>query len=144
MKHIKKTLPVHNSFLESIGMYFILLFYLQFSGQPSPIIPALQNKSVRKEERIPSAESHVSYYTQVRFFQSTYTYLCKTVKCVKSYQVLPVCQLVHWNDQRQFLLLASLIPVKCNVQFYSKCKIFFGMSYFACVHIFCRDEHLIF
>ncbi|XP_040401785.1 centrosome and spindle pole-associated protein 1 isoform X26 [Cygnus olor] len=35
-----------------------------FSRQPSPIIPALQNKSVRKEERIPSAESHVSYYTQ--------------------------------------------------------------------------------
>ncbi|NWZ20859.1 CSPP1 protein, partial [Asarcornis scutulata] len=35
-----------------------------FSRQPSPIIPALQNKSLRKEERIPSAESHVSYYTQ--------------------------------------------------------------------------------
>ncbi|KFP95555.1 Centrosome and spindle pole associated protein 1, partial [Leptosomus discolor] len=35
-----------------------------FSRQPSPIIPALQNKSVRKEERIPSAESHISYYTQ--------------------------------------------------------------------------------
>lgn len=68
MKYINKTLPVRNSFLESIGMYFILLFYLQFSRQPSPIIPALQNKSVRKEERIPSAESHVSYYTQVRFF----------------------------------------------------------------------------
>ncbi|XP_009959721.1 PREDICTED: centrosome and spindle pole associated protein 1-like, partial [Leptosomus discolor] len=36
----------------------------EFSRQPSPIIPALQNKSVRKEERIPSAESHISYYTQ--------------------------------------------------------------------------------
>ncbi|NWH77096.1 CSPP1 protein, partial [Piaya cayana] len=35
-----------------------------FSRQPSPIIPALQNKSVRKEERIPSAESRISYYTQ--------------------------------------------------------------------------------
>ncbi|KAM6410106.1 centrosome and spindle pole-associated protein 1 isoform 14-T14 [Pluvialis apricaria] len=35
-----------------------------FSRQPSPIIPALQNKSVRKEERIPSAESHISYYAQ--------------------------------------------------------------------------------
>ncbi|XP_066849160.1 centrosome and spindle pole-associated protein 1 isoform X6 [Anser cygnoides] len=35
-----------------------------FSRQPSPIIPALQNKSGRKEERIPSAESHLSYYTQ--------------------------------------------------------------------------------
>ncbi|XP_035173690.1 centrosome and spindle pole-associated protein 1 isoform X7 [Oxyura jamaicensis] len=35
-----------------------------FSRQPSPIIPALQNKSVRKEDRIPSAESRVSYYTQ--------------------------------------------------------------------------------
>ncbi|KFQ69211.1 Centrosome and spindle pole-associated protein 1, partial [Phaethon lepturus] len=35
-----------------------------FSRQPSPIITALQNKSVRKEERIPSAESHISYYPQ--------------------------------------------------------------------------------
>ncbi|XP_042642214.1 centrosome and spindle pole-associated protein 1 isoform X3 [Tyto alba] len=35
-----------------------------FSRQPSPIIPALQNKSIRKEERIPSAESHISYYAQ--------------------------------------------------------------------------------
>ncbi|NXY45474.1 CSPP1 protein, partial [Ceuthmochares aereus] len=35
-----------------------------FSRQPSPIIPALQNKSIRKEERIPSAESRISYYTQ--------------------------------------------------------------------------------
>ncbi|KAM6375290.1 centrosome and spindle pole-associated protein 1 isoform 11-T17 [Alca torda] len=35
-----------------------------FSRQPSPIIPALQNKSMRKEERIPSAESHISYYAQ--------------------------------------------------------------------------------
>ncbi|NWZ49257.1 CSPP1 protein, partial [Haliaeetus albicilla] len=35
-----------------------------FSRQPSPIIPALQNKSIRKEERIPSSESHMSYYTQ--------------------------------------------------------------------------------
>ncbi|NWS74318.1 CSPP1 protein, partial [Crotophaga sulcirostris] len=35
-----------------------------FSRQPSPVIPALQNKSVRKEERIPSAESRISYYTQ--------------------------------------------------------------------------------
>ncbi|NXM21616.1 CSPP1 protein, partial [Ploceus nigricollis] len=34
------------------------------SRQSSPIIPALQNKSVRKEERIPSAESHLSYYAQ--------------------------------------------------------------------------------
>ncbi|XP_074002295.1 centrosome and spindle pole-associated protein 1 [Numenius arquata] len=34
------------------------------SRQPSPIIPALQNKSVKKEERIPSAESHISYYAQ--------------------------------------------------------------------------------
>ncbi|NXS25854.1 CSPP1 protein, partial [Pomatostomus ruficeps] len=34
------------------------------SRQPSPVIPALQNKSVRKEERIPSAESHLSYYAQ--------------------------------------------------------------------------------
>ncbi|NXU12296.1 CSPP1 protein, partial [Pardalotus punctatus] len=34
------------------------------SRQPSPIIPALQNKSVRKEERIPSAESRLSYYAQ--------------------------------------------------------------------------------
>ncbi|NXL87684.1 CSPP1 protein, partial [Alectura lathami] len=35
-----------------------------FSRQPSPIIPALQNKSVRREERIPSAESRISYYSQ--------------------------------------------------------------------------------
>ncbi|NXK91413.1 CSPP1 protein, partial [Formicarius rufipectus] len=37
-----------------------------FSRQSSPIIPTLQNKSVRKEERIPSAESHISYYSQDR------------------------------------------------------------------------------
>ncbi|KFV10355.1 Centrosome and spindle pole-associated protein 1, partial [Tauraco erythrolophus] len=35
-----------------------------FSRQQSPIVPALQNKSIRKEERIPSAESHISYYAQ--------------------------------------------------------------------------------
>ncbi|XP_017668022.1 PREDICTED: centrosome and spindle pole-associated protein 1 isoform X7 [Lepidothrix coronata] len=35
-----------------------------FSQQSSPIIPTLQNKSVRKEERIPSAESRISYYSQ--------------------------------------------------------------------------------
>ncbi|XP_074673900.1 centrosome and spindle pole-associated protein 1 isoform X6 [Strix aluco] len=35
-----------------------------FSRQPSPIVPALQNKSIRREERIPSAESHLSYYAQ--------------------------------------------------------------------------------
>ncbi|XP_068252091.1 centrosome and spindle pole-associated protein 1 isoform X3 [Nyctibius grandis] len=35
-----------------------------FARQPSPIIPALQNKSIRKEERIPSADSNVSYYAQ--------------------------------------------------------------------------------
>ncbi|XP_072184538.1 centrosome and spindle pole-associated protein 1 isoform X3 [Excalfactoria chinensis] len=35
-----------------------------FSRKPSPVIPALQNKSIRKEERIPSAESHISYYSQ--------------------------------------------------------------------------------
>ncbi|XP_064909773.1 centrosome and spindle pole-associated protein 1 isoform X6 [Columba livia] len=35
-----------------------------FSRQPSPIVPALQNKSIRKEERNPSAESHISYYAQ--------------------------------------------------------------------------------
>ncbi|XP_077639489.1 centrosome and spindle pole-associated protein 1 isoform X5 [Lonchura striata] len=34
------------------------------SRQSSPVIPALQNKSVRKEERIPSAESHLSYCAQ--------------------------------------------------------------------------------
>ncbi|NWU36106.1 CSPP1 protein, partial [Hylia prasina] len=34
------------------------------SRQPSPVIPALQNKSVRKEERIPSAESRLSYCAQ--------------------------------------------------------------------------------
>ncbi|NWR32305.1 CSPP1 protein, partial [Tachuris rubrigastra] len=35
-----------------------------FSRQSSPIIPTLQNKSVRKEERIPSAESRFSYCSQ--------------------------------------------------------------------------------
>ncbi|XP_031460731.1 centrosome and spindle pole-associated protein 1 isoform X3 [Phasianus colchicus] len=35
-----------------------------FSRKPSPVIPALQNKSIRREERIPSAESHMSYYSQ--------------------------------------------------------------------------------
>ncbi|KAM9025871.1 centrosome and spindle pole-associated protein 1 isoform 1-T6 [Ara ararauna] len=34
------------------------------SGQPSSIVPDLQNKLIRKEERIPSAESHTSYYAQ--------------------------------------------------------------------------------
>ncbi|KAM7070512.1 centrosome and spindle pole-associated protein 1 isoform 6-T7 [Acridotheres tristis] len=34
------------------------------SRQSSPVIPALQNKSGRKEERIPSAESRLSYYAQ--------------------------------------------------------------------------------
>ncbi|NXI35979.1 CSPP1 protein, partial [Galbula dea] len=34
------------------------------SRQPSPVVPALQNKPVRKEERIPSAESHLSSYAQ--------------------------------------------------------------------------------
>ncbi|NWX82926.1 CSPP1 protein, partial [Nothoprocta ornata] len=34
------------------------------SRQPSPVIPALQNKSIRKEDRISSAESHISYYAQ--------------------------------------------------------------------------------
>nr|XP_041569863.1 centrosome and spindle pole-associated protein 1 isoform X10 [Taeniopygia guttata] len=34
------------------------------SRQSSPLIPALQSKSVRKEERIPSAESHLSYCAQ--------------------------------------------------------------------------------
>ncbi|NWI40914.1 CSPP1 protein, partial [Picathartes gymnocephalus] len=34
------------------------------SRQSSPIIPALQNKLVRKEERIPSAESRLSYRAQ--------------------------------------------------------------------------------
>ncbi|XP_030906490.2 centrosome and spindle pole-associated protein 1 isoform X9 [Melopsittacus undulatus] len=34
------------------------------SRQPSPIVPALQNKLIRKEERIPSAESYTSYYAQ--------------------------------------------------------------------------------
>ncbi|XP_062345467.1 centrosome and spindle pole-associated protein 1 isoform X3 [Cinclus cinclus] len=34
------------------------------SRQSSPIVPALQNKSVKKEERIPSAESHLSYCAQ--------------------------------------------------------------------------------
>uniref|UniRef100_A0A8C8SGC5 Centrosome and spindle pole-associated protein 1 C-terminal domain-containing protein n=1 Tax=Pelusios castaneus TaxID=367368 RepID=A0A8C8SGC5_9SAUR len=36
----------------------------KFSRQPSPIIPALQNKSLRKEERSPSVESHMSNYAQ--------------------------------------------------------------------------------
>ncbi|NXJ14729.1 CSPP1 protein, partial [Odontophorus gujanensis] len=35
-----------------------------FSRKPSPVIPALQNKSIRKEERVPSAESHISCYSQ--------------------------------------------------------------------------------
>ncbi|NXO58908.1 CSPP1 protein, partial [Aramus guarauna] len=35
-----------------------------FSREPTPIISALQNKSIRKEERIPSAESHISYHAQ--------------------------------------------------------------------------------
>ncbi|CAM5116156.1 unnamed protein product [Natator depressus] len=35
-----------------------------FSRQPSPVIPALQNKSLEKEERPPSVESRMSYYTQ--------------------------------------------------------------------------------
>ncbi|XP_065524471.1 centrosome and spindle pole-associated protein 1 isoform X7 [Lathamus discolor] len=34
------------------------------SRQPSPTVPALQDKLIRKEERIPSAESHTSYYAQ--------------------------------------------------------------------------------
>ncbi|XP_064244480.1 centrosome and spindle pole-associated protein 1 isoform X6 [Passer domesticus] len=34
------------------------------SRQSSPVVPALQNKSVRKEERIPSAESRLSYCAQ--------------------------------------------------------------------------------
>ncbi|NWI96194.1 CSPP1 protein, partial [Pitta sordida] len=34
-----------------------------FSRQSSPVIPTLQNKAVRKEERIPSAESHASYHS---------------------------------------------------------------------------------
>ncbi|NXG45711.1 CSPP1 protein, partial [Psilopogon haemacephalus] len=32
--------------------------------QPSPVIPALQSKALRKEERIPSAESSLSHHTQ--------------------------------------------------------------------------------
>nr|XP_042701208.1 centrosome and spindle pole-associated protein 1 isoform X5 [Chrysemys picta bellii] len=36
----------------------------KFSRQPSPVIPALQNKSLQKDERPPSVESHMSYYTQ--------------------------------------------------------------------------------
>ncbi|XP_065607972.1 centrosome and spindle pole-associated protein 1 [Cyrtonyx montezumae] len=35
-----------------------------FSRKPSPVIPALQNKTIRKEERLPSAESHISCYSQ--------------------------------------------------------------------------------
>ncbi|NXC39981.1 CSPP1 protein, partial [Penelope pileata] len=35
-----------------------------FSRKPSPVIPALQNKSIRKEERVPSVESRISYYSQ--------------------------------------------------------------------------------
>ncbi|KAL9870545.1 centrosome and spindle pole-associated protein 1 isoform 6-T10 [Geothlypis trichas] len=34
------------------------------SRQSSPVVPALQNKSARKEESIPSAESRVSYHAQ--------------------------------------------------------------------------------
>ncbi|NXQ45929.1 CSPP1 protein, partial [Catharus fuscescens] len=37
---------------------------MMMSRQSSPVIPALQNKLGRKEERIPSAESHLSYYAQ--------------------------------------------------------------------------------
>ncbi|XP_056342049.1 centrosome and spindle pole-associated protein 1 isoform X3 [Oenanthe melanoleuca] len=37
---------------------------MMVSRQPSPVIPALQNKLVRKEERIPSAESPLSYSAQ--------------------------------------------------------------------------------
>ncbi|XP_067409755.1 centrosome and spindle pole-associated protein 1 [Emydura macquarii macquarii] len=36
----------------------------KFSRQPSPVIPALQNKSLQKEERPPSVESRMSNYTQ--------------------------------------------------------------------------------
>ncbi|KAM8811034.1 centrosome and spindle pole-associated protein 1 [Eudromia elegans] len=36
----------------------------KMSRQPSPVIPALQNKSIRKEDRISSAESHISSYAQ--------------------------------------------------------------------------------
>ncbi|NXX46998.1 CSPP1 protein, partial [Tricholaema leucomelas] len=32
--------------------------------QPSPVIPALQSKALRREERIPSAESRLSQHTQ--------------------------------------------------------------------------------
>ncbi|NXR05849.1 CSPP1 protein, partial [Semnornis frantzii] len=31
--------------------------------QPSPVVPALQIKALRREERIPSAESHLSHHT---------------------------------------------------------------------------------
>ncbi|NWR62115.1 CSPP1 protein, partial [Bucorvus abyssinicus] len=37
---------------------------MMVSRQPSPVIPALQNKPLRTEERIPSAESRVSYRAQ--------------------------------------------------------------------------------
>uniref|UniRef100_A0A8D0L0W8 Centrosome and spindle pole-associated protein 1 C-terminal domain-containing protein n=2 Tax=Sphenodon punctatus TaxID=8508 RepID=A0A8D0L0W8_SPHPU len=36
----------------------------KLSRQPSPVIPALQQKSLPKEERPPSVESRMSYYTQ--------------------------------------------------------------------------------
>ncbi|XP_074841844.1 centrosome and spindle pole-associated protein 1 isoform X2 [Carettochelys insculpta] len=36
----------------------------KFSRQPSPVIPALQNKLLQKEERPPSVESRTSYYAQ--------------------------------------------------------------------------------
>ncbi|KAM6281293.1 centrosome and spindle pole-associated protein 1 [Porphyrio hochstetteri] len=35
-----------------------------FSRQPTPVVPALQNKLIRKEERIHSAESQISSYTK--------------------------------------------------------------------------------
>ncbi|NXT75685.1 CSPP1 protein, partial [Zapornia atra] len=35
-----------------------------FSRQPTPVIPAPQNKLIRKEERIPSAESQISSYAK--------------------------------------------------------------------------------
>ncbi|NXV78425.1 CSPP1 protein, partial [Atlantisia rogersi] len=35
-----------------------------FSRQPTPVIPAPQNKCIRKEERIPSAESEISSYAK--------------------------------------------------------------------------------
>ncbi|XP_019383306.1 PREDICTED: centrosome and spindle pole-associated protein 1 isoform X2 [Gavialis gangeticus] len=36
----------------------------KLSRQPSPVIPALQHKSLSKEERPTSVDSHTSYYTQ--------------------------------------------------------------------------------